>query len=176
MHALLYRVQYERFPRFNWHFAPWFSIWITTCLNLKMVPTQLDRGIVETNFWYRTWNFQYLCIFSSSIQWCGSNIDFLLCQYNKNEKKKTNYLVTTHERFWFGTSFYINGFIREKSNLQNCQSIFSRAFFLTDRSSLIFSFKNMAFLMFSWFFTKNFSPKCCNCFSFNVVWRVFAFD
>ena len=94
----------------------------------KNGPSQLDRGIVETNFWYRTWNFQYLCIFSSSIQWCGSNIDFLLCQYNKNEKNKTNYLVTTHERFWFGTSFYINGFIREKSNLQHCQSIFSRAF------------------------------------------------
>ena len=174
MHALLYRVQYERFPRFNWHFAPWFSIWITTCLNLKMVPTQLDRGIVETNFWYRTWNFQYLCIFSSSIQWCGSNIDFLLCQYNKNEKKNKLPGNNSWKVLIWHFILYKWLYPRKIQFATLSKHFFQR--FLTDRSSLIFSFKNMAFLMFSWFFTKNFSPKCCNCFSFNVVWRVFAFD
>ena len=71
--------------------------------------SQLDHGRVETNFGYRTWKFQYLCNFLSTMEWSGPNIQDPLCQYNKNEKI-LNYLVTTHERFQFGISFLVNGF------------------------------------------------------------------
>ena len=54
------------------------------------------------------------------MQWSGPNIQVPLCVCNKNEKK-LNYLGKPHERFWFGTLFYVNGLFREKSNLQHRQ-------------------------------------------------------
>ena len=48
---------------------------------------QFDHGMFKTIFRYRTWNFRYLCNFSSAIQWSGPNIQVLLCKFNKNEKK-----------------------------------------------------------------------------------------
>ena len=86
--------------------------------------SQLDHGRVETNFGYRTWKFQYLCNFLSTMEWSGPNIQDPLCQYNKNEKK-LNYLVTTHERFRFGVLNFWMAFSRKKAELLQGAQIFS---------------------------------------------------
>ena len=97
------------------------------------------------------------------MQWSGPNIQLQLCHSNKNEKK-LNYLVKPHERCQYGISFYMNGFLPEKSNLQHCQNIqntiltvlsyFSRSlvvFFFTKIFQNVLYYKLSVGFRFLWF-------------------------
>ena len=90
---------------------------------------QFDHGMFKTIFRYRTWNFRYLCNFSSAIQWSGPNIQVLLCKFNKNEKKKTKLPGKTSWKVLLWHLFLYECLFWEKSNLQHCQR--SKSQFLT---------------------------------------------